>query len=319
MIENIQQLFTLIPASNVMRYLDSHGWRREESGTEAVVKFGSPAETDVDTSRVWIFSTETHPQYRRQLPNVIFTLAVFEDREAILIANEMFQAKAPAKETTVADGASATRRFVVRHGLPTDSQIWVAPTRTTYPWRGGDRLEMLITGAGEPPALTVREDALTLDAWSPDEFRAFLSSPPPAEGTRATVRAIVFDELGRLSDFEFESSRETCQAALTPVLDRIDFDLPTAAGSEPLPADTCRRQGARAAVSVAKQLRAVSTSQAAVWRILQRLVGYAALALEFDAWAIDELWMTAFDDSPEFPRATLQWLERRALATAKVD
>ncbi len=90
MIQNIQTLFGTITATNVKTYLLARGWRMRENGERIDYDRLEPSG---ETRMLFLPKSEAHPRFRKLLPNVVFSLAVLESREALVIANEIFQSQ----------------------------------------------------------------------------------------------------------------------------------------------------------------------------------------------------------------------------------
>lgn len=314
--QNIQQLFSLISAAKVIAYLDQHGWRRASDQEEGIVVLGSPEGTTAEPCNVWIPTSEKHPQYRRQLPGVIFAVCLFEDRPALDVANEMYALRLTPPAEVAAPVSMSWHRFVLHQQRNSLLYVWVEPSNVAFDWDFGDRLEVLTRGGPEPARILLREDGVSIQAGEPGQTRVFLGCDSFGGGTRPTIRDVVSQEVGRLSDFNFAKGVETFAAELAPILARIEFDLPTSeSAGEPLAPEKARRQIALLAATFTKL---AEHAQGVLWRIAQRVAGTAELCLEAQAMASEDLWLTAADDSPEFPRQTLQWLEQHAVDPRKI-
>lgn len=317
--QNILQLFGLISATKVIAYLEQHGWQLASDPQEGIAVFGSPGGTAAEPSQVSISTSDEHPLFRRQLPNVVFALCIFEDRPALDIANEMYALRlaAAASAETVAPGVRSWQRTVIQQHRQSLLHVWIEPSNVPFHWDQGDRLELLTRSGVEPPRIVLREDGILIQGGEPGQFRAFLGCESPLAGNRPTISSVVAHEIDRLSEFEFPNGREAFVEQLAPVLARIDFDLPTSGAEQgPLAAETVRRQVALVAATFAKMAQ---HAERALWRIAQRLASSAELCLDAHPMASEDLWIIAKDDSPDFPRQTLQWLEENAVDPRKIQ
>jgi len=317
--QNILQLFGLISAAKAIAYLEQHGWQPASEPQEGIAVFGSPERTAAEPTQVSIFTSDEHPQFRRQLPNVIFRLCIFEDRPALDIANEMYALRltAGSPAETAAPGVTSWQRTVIQQQRHSLLNVWIEPSNVPFRWDQGDRLELLTRSGVEPPRILLREDGILIQGGEPGQFRAFLGCEAPRAGNRPTVSNVVAHEIGQLSEFEFPKGREAFVEQLAPVLARIDFDLPTSGAEQgPLAAEAVRRQIALVAATFAK---IAQHAERVLWRIAQRLASSAELCLDAHPMASEDLWIIATDDSPDFPRQTLQWLEENAVDPRKIQ
>lgn len=309
--QNILQLFAQIPAAKVIAYLEQKGWQRLESANEELVEFDSPEGAAAEPCRVAIFATEAHPQFRRQLPNVIFAVCLFEDRPALEIANEIYDLRLAAAQE-LATETSAWQHTVIVQQRTCSQYVWLEPSTTAFAWEPGDRLEILLRGSGAPPRFILCEDGLRLLGGTSESCRVFLGSATPADPRG--VRQIVAEEVDRLTEFDLPESREQFTAQMAPILARIEFDLPTVVDdSQTLAPEAARRQIALLAATFTKVVRTTPQAQTVLWRIVLRLAASAGICLELHAMALEDFWLTAADDAPELPRGTLRWLEQHAV------
>lgn len=90
---NIQSLFLSIRMDQIRKYLLERGWK--ESLTSVRREF-QKADADTQETRTLILPLEeNHPRYRSLVPNVVFSLAVESQREAIDIAEEISKVEVP--------------------------------------------------------------------------------------------------------------------------------------------------------------------------------------------------------------------------------
>lgn len=93
---NIQSLFLSIRMDQIRTYLLERGWKERLT---SVRREFEKADADSDGMRTLILPLEeSHPRYRSLVPNVVFSLAVESQREAIDIAEEI--SKVDVSETT---------------------------------------------------------------------------------------------------------------------------------------------------------------------------------------------------------------------------
>lgn len=282
--------------------------------------FDSPPGGGREATRVGLFVSEEHPRFRRHLPNVIFALSVFEDRPALDIANEMYAARRTSLAPSGATGGGAAgenRRpvsLVVRAQTNEPQRLWIEPSPLPFRWERGDRLELLASPGDSLPELVVRDDGIVVRAAA--GCRAFLSVDETAAADAAGFRRVIADETAQFGEFDFVEDLATAASAIAKVLERIEFDW-TASDDPAARQAAMRRRAALVAAALVRQIRSTPPAQAALWRIVQRLVGAVGLALEASPLAQDDLWLVAADDSTELPRATLGWLDRHAIAATR--
>ncbi len=155
MIQNIQTLFSRIRPQQLRAYLSLHGWQVRESGER--LEFEKRNEKTGESETLLVPNSETHPKYRRLLPNLIFALAVSENREALDLANEIYAtatavpavttpASAPPNHLTpkvsvrfrnTSSSASQVtvlgEEAVLHHQLEQGEEVWVELSSGTVP------------------------------------------------------------------------------------------------------------------------------------------------------------------------------------------
>lgn len=132
---NIQEIFRALKPEQIRAYLLRRGWRPATSDSADQLAFEQEASDGDEPARLWLWVSESHPKFRSRLPNVIFTLAVVESREALTIAQEIVQIGDPN------DAGSAWRP------ASTEPSSFTAPRTSFTPTRLDGRVA-LVTGAG---------------------------------------------------------------------------------------------------------------------------------------------------------------------------
>lgn len=338
--QNIQQLFAIIPLRRVKLYLERNGWRQAPHADPRVTQYGSPDREGAEPCKVLLVESEEHPAYRRYLPNLIFAVSVFEDRPAYDIALEL--AEREAEESTArgagaagasvlaadgvaeassklgagtASGASAVSSdspaIVMWHANIGQTHVWLNSLENSFPWRRGDRLEIR-GGSGPAPVVSIRDDAVLIRRESSSTARVFLATPVEDANALEVIRGLVAEACESLTAFDLECSADELNEALERALRRIAFDL---AGEESqIARPVVRRVIALVITAFAQRLNSNSGTVELLWRVAQRIAGLAGLALEVTPRAAEELAVVASGDSEESPFRTVSYLERLVVA-----
>ena len=121
-INNIQVLFATITPEQVSSYLKGNGWQLTASETR--LDFEKNSDNADDSLRVFLPAQRAHSKYRGLLANLIYSLAVIEQCEAIDIANAIHKARLDA--TTSASELpppDPVRHFILRNQSSTVASI----------------------------------------------------------------------------------------------------------------------------------------------------------------------------------------------------
>lgn len=334
--QNIQQLFAVIPLRRVKHYLERNGWQPTPHADPRVTQYGSPEREGAEPCRVLLVESEEHPAYRRYLPNLVFAISVFEDRPAYDVAEELagigakdssrpadwaveverlegkeagVSGPAPSDELSLEspDGSSNSVGLVFRHENSGQTHVWLNSLEHSFPWRRGDRLEIRAQG-GAFPEVSIRDDALLVRLEKGATARVLLSSPANNVGGTGAIREIVCAECGALTAFDLEGSADELAESLERTLRRIEFDL-AEEGDQAAPS-VVQRRIALVVTSLAQRLSSNSRTVELLWRLAQRIAGLSRLAMEATPRAAEELALMASGDSAESPFKTLAYLER---------
>lgn len=76
-----------------MQYLSNKGWRCQRSNDR--LNFELPSNEHSESRHLLLPAEQSHPRFRSMLPNLIFSLAVLEQREALDIANAIADQQEP--------------------------------------------------------------------------------------------------------------------------------------------------------------------------------------------------------------------------------
>lgn len=270
---NIQKLFATLGLENVRSYLLNSGWQIKESQRADIVAFERQNAASGEIDRVWSYASETHPKFRRQLPNIIFTLAVVDKREPLDLANEMMASGGAG--AAIECRATAERR------------------------EGGERRET------SPLAERTDESTERPDANAVELFQIVRWTD--RGGATVSRNRIASGLVAAAGDARIEPLIQS----LTGVWERVAFELePSEQGQVPSE-NTTSRQAAIVAVVIARRLPASAGQAALVWRITLAVLGLGGLAMRWTTDAEEQLLATALADDEAAPRRTWHWLQAR--------
>lgn len=308
---NIQTLFREITLENIRVYLSARGWNTVDDPRPDVLRFQGQAAGDAAPPQIWIWQPDDHPKFRSRVPNVVFTLAVAEQREALDIANDI-RASSLKKTAGGRDGESGGPRgcTLVRRA-PAPLEI-VIPSKngrgTAVTLREGESLQILASGpSGEVPRIELGDERAVIESGADDAVECYFGLPPVL---RVDVRATVEQQLapfGSIMDIPAMIDE------LAPLLERVAFELeelPPGPGS----ANVVRRQVAQLLVALAQRFAASSGSHIAIWNLAAQVLALAGLRLRCDPGSDADLYATASSDRPDAPKATFEWLKLNARA-----
>lgn len=308
---NIQILFREISLENIRVYLSARGWTVVEDPRPDVLRFQGQAVGEASPPQIWVWQPDDHPKFRSRVPNVVFTLAVAEQREALDIANDIRNSSAK-KAAASGDGETGGPRgcTLVRRGVaPLEVVIANKNARAAeVTLLDGHSLQVLASGpSGQVPRVELNESGATIEAGADDVLECYHGLPPAA---RVDVRAAVEQQL---APFGSIMDLPALIDELAPLLDRVSFELEEVA-SGPASASVVRRQTAQLLVSLAQRFAASSGSHIALWNLAAQIVALAGLRLRCDPGSDADLYATAASDRPDAPKATLEWLKLNARA-----
>ena len=308
---NIQILFREITLENVRVYLGARGWVQVEDPRPDVLRFAGPASSDADRPQIWLWQPDDHPKFRSRIPNLIFTLAVAEQREALDVANDVRASS--AKKAATADGdAGGPRGCTIARRCATPLEIRIGASGIQFALKEGESLQVLATGpSGQVPRLELGESVAVVEAGPEDMFECYFGLAPVA---RLDVRATLLEQLAPFASIMDVS---VLVDELSPLLDRISFELdelpvvPTPATRSEA-AGVVRRQAAQLLVALSQRLAASSGSHSVLWNLGLHLVSLAGLRLRCDPGIDADLYATTSTDRLDAPKSTLEWLKTHA-------
>lgn len=336
---NIQTLFARISVADIREYLLSRGWRREAAEQADTLRFATSAKEPGESMELWTWSPETHPKFRRRVPDLVFTLSVHEDRPALDIANEMFgmglraaealgaanraASGAPAGGTPSAGSAPAGPVCWSLTNRGADTRILqIVPDGGTHALEPGERVTVVYqpadaARAGGPPVDVAFAESAVLISCPPNMAgtRLFQGVAPAAGKRAAPVSAIVAEELARMPSPDGTDATAAYLERLGDTLRRIEFELDFEGEPDARIQQTFRRQTAILIVALARLLPLTPLTRQAIWRTALRTMAAAGLGLELYAPAVDELYFTAAADQESSPVATLALLQARTIQT----
>jgi hypothetical protein len=344
---NIMELFGRISLGDITAYVASRGWEVEEDSDETV-RFRGPIGVGGDPGEIWTWRPESHPKFRRRVPDVLFSLAVHEGRDALDIANELIgmgrratNAKAgllaghspqPAAvgETLAsamlpgAAGAlvpSTPRPWTFTHRGADTLLVQLLPAGGTHSLEPGERLVIEREPATEPSSsapvdLEWAESVLRIQRPADDLVTRIAQTVAyDAQAVRPTPRRILAEELGVLPSENGSDRTAEYLERLAETMQRVEFELDFAGPVDDRVRQAYRRQTALVVASLARLLPTTTWARRVLWRIAMRMLASAELALELNASSVDELYITAASDSEASPVRTLEWLVARTVTT----
>lgn len=142
--QNIQYLFSVIRPVQVKSYLGKQGWTCQEN--DGRLDFESAPNAEGDVRRLSLPAEHSHPRFRKLIPNLIFSLAVANQEEAIDIANAIASESAPA---TVAN----------QNPTATTPQLPAASTPPALPMQAAPDWSLVLSNGHADQAILLRNQA----------------------------------------------------------------------------------------------------------------------------------------------------------------
>lgn len=322
---NIQELFARISLADIRAYLTECGWSVECAEGSETIHFHPPAQ--LDASELWLWCPESHPKFRRRVPDILFSLSLLENRPALDIANDLYglgqrsqaarttKPEASPQPTSTGGDAAPERRETVcwtfTHRGSDTLMLRLVPDGGTHALEPGDRL-VAVYRVGELPVsdeplvdfALADSSAVVTARVTPPQLRFFQEAGLRADRRPPTPRVIVAEELAGLPSSDGRDATADQLAQLAPALERIEFELESDGPPDRRLEDTYRRQAALLAAALVRQLPLTPLARQLVWRVTLRLLAPVQLGLELYGSAVDELYFTAAADAEASPTRT---------------
>ncbi len=301
--KNIQKLFTSITAEQAKTYLESQGW--EVTVSPPRMTFAKQWDPSEGPKVLLLPSDTNHPKFVSMVPNIVFTLAVLTNREAMDIAEEMASTKVVSNAVVRSDGAESE-----------DSRPSLQTFRLV---NGGDKsVQVSIGGYNDPLNLAIDQGILirvpggeipTIRILDRSSIEAGIACP-------LDVRLDLPKALPANRKDVIEALLRDCDGAKDEAIHRGDwlgalweqyaFSIETDGAKRP-PANTVQRAAAIYLVHVAEKMELTRSSAEVLYEVARYLVSPAELLLPALPSAIDQLWLVVRQDSPSAPRHTMHW------------
>lgn len=329
---NIQEIFPLITLAQILAYLANRGWRVTSGEGVDKITFELDAGDGDSPSHLWLWGSETHAKFRSRVPNVVFTLAVVEGREAMAIAQEMLRLKstpvlpgvnaasAPSETHSRADRSSTSEQGLwIVNGRGCEMRIVVPGLSDALPLASGERV--WLSGTATAPEVTIDDAGLVVHGGATGAWRAYFVSQGDRARMFASWRAAIAaayradDEARRAAEDRIEDCTvlaRQCEFVVTPQLARDAGGIGAVCRQAAVLAATWHQVLATARQSDAREtVRAIAG--AAAWDTALFVLGRARVALRWTPTAYDELFDALEADEGNAPERTAAWLVHRAL------
>lgn len=299
---NMQQLCAEIRVHHVQTYLLADGWYGVD-GQHVDKLFFEKSGDDDEMLRVWIWNSPERSKYASQIQNLLFSLAVLEDREPLDVGNGMVDS---VQETTAPPPQQSPMRICIRNdqGEPLRCNIQgVVPVGQNM--EPDDALELLFHATPNfVPEIVVTGDGIDVRCLDGSQVELFQGVSSQSENR--TVTEIVHHELQVTL---LEEAQHRLREVLEPVLTRADFELDVSGEVSVARQVATQRQAAIIATALAKHLPETESSASLVWRVTAQIIAAAELRLKLNSSSIADLFVTASSDNELAPTATAAWLK----------
>lgn len=351
---NIMELFGRISLADIRAYVVSRGWEVEEDSDETV-RFRGPIGVAGDPGEIWTWRPDSHPKFRRRVPDVMFSLAVHEGRDALDIANELVGMGRRAAPTGVAQPSASQMHGGATSGGAADLSVNgssnVAAFANLRPWtfthRGADTLLVQLLPAGGTHSLEPGERLVVVREPQSDSRGTETSPAEPVnlewaesvlriqrpnddvatrvaqtvaylhETARPSPRRILAEELGALPCENGVDPSSLYLERLAETMQRAEFELDFTGPTDDRVRLAYRRQTAVIVATLSRMLPTTAYARRVLWRIAMRILAAAELALELNASTVDELYVISASDTESSPVRTLEWLVARTVPTCR--
>jgi hypothetical protein len=310
---NIQHLFKSISLDQIRKYLTGLGW--QETVTEVRRQF-EKLDPETQSMRALILPLqESHPRFRSLIPNIVFSLAVEHQREAMEIALEIskIQVSEPNPQSSTSPPAS------IAQAPPRPCQMEITNT-------GSDSIQLILSGE-RPISLAPREAVFlaVLPGSQPLAFETqtdlkldtanhtvvgqslgFPSDSPTLDNTQSMADHLLasFDQWSTS-----QPAGEPLLAELMGLADRYLFSI-DGIGSNPPDPNGLLRGVAVLLVSISKKLERSPESATQMFRFCRTLLRPFRYTFPINPLLPDQLWITLCEDDTGAPRNSVQILQR---------
>ncbi len=324
---NIQNLFKTISLHQVRQYLTGLGWHEKE--TEVRRQF-EKLDPETQSMRVLILPLqESHPRFRSMIPNIVFSLAVEHQREAMDIALEISKIQNPEPNSQV----TASQLAPTAQASTAQASTAQAPARPCHleiTNTCSNSIEVFLTG--ERPISVAPREAVFLALVPGSHSIAFeTQSDLRLDTSSHTVisqawgfpsGAISLDNPEEIADHLLSSfdhwstsqttgqtTGQTLKAELLGLADRYLFSID---GIESSPSDPSGllRGVAVLLVSISKKLEKGPQSARQMFRLCRTLLRPFRYTFPINHLLPDQLWITLCEDDAGAPRNSVQLLQR---------
>lgn len=296
--QNIQVLLDEIKVEQVQAFMLAAGWELGDSEHDEVRAFVRTVEDG--QQRLWIWNSTSHPKFRSRVQNLIFTLAVQHDREPIEIANEIYDATAPAEEQSAAPAAFAPVQIGIRNATDQDVELELSqPAPRSLVLASHEVVNLMIQDGRYLPVIDFAAGKISVQVENPAAVRLLthLSYPPAGNDSLAAPDWTRWPWAG-----DPDQTRAKCEQAW----DRAAFELsglPRTEGYEKL----VLKSVALLVVAIAQELAEDSAAPRMIWDFCRQLLAHHAIQLELYPGGEQQLWETTRFDRVAFPSNTLDW------------
>ncbi len=314
MINNIQTLFSSIQIEEVKAYLTKNGWAvRESTGR---LDFTKQVDNSGETRNLFLPADPAHPKFRKLIPNLVFNLAVLENREALNIANDIASSvtrestSQPASKLTNPDSPTSSRLQIGFRNLgPNASCVQMFGSEVGHKLKPGE--EVLVEF--RPSAQNVIfgfSGTIELAHDAPDYGVMF---GPPIElysGNDVPLISWLKTRLATIPGEQPERLNIVASIA-SPLVARFQFAV---TGNLPRKgqADTILRAASFLLCGLASELCDCPEAATLVFELARHALAPAKLTFEIKPNHELNLWHAARNDDSNAPVRTLDWLEKNA-------
>lgn len=256
--------------------------------------------------KVLVLPSDTnHPKFVSMVPNIVFTLAVLSNREAMEIAEEIASTKVVSGMDSRSDEVEKTdsRPSLQTFRLVNDSDKSVRVSIRGYnePLDLATQAGILIrVPGGEIPTIRILEHS-SIDAGIACSLDVRLDLPKvlPAN-SKEIIEGLLRDRVDSKED-AFDQ-----EGWLGSLWEQYAFSIESDGAKRPS-ANTVQRASAIYLVHVAEKMERTRSNAEGLYEVARYLLAPAELLLPALPSAIDQLWLVVRQDSPAAPRHTLQW------------
>ncbi|MCC6510650.1 MAG: hypothetical protein IT423_16220 [Pirellulaceae bacterium] len=329
-IQNIQTLFGTISLSHVIAYMTQKKWRVHASADRLDFELPDAAG---ESQHLFMPAQQTHPKFRSLLPNLIFSLAVIEQREALDVANEMVKSvlpeTKPALQPEIHSGAGTVSGSSAAVSSPSTAGndarvVGPIPVELTFVNEAGQPATVacgagssaITLGAGQAIAVSLGRDTTSMTIQFQDRLQLDVATGatldafwPQIELPSRTLLEQIAWLKAQLASWSHAIGRVEAEVKLQPALERFDFAL-QGLSSPSIDLRSWSLASAQLLCEAVHCLDDADRSPPLAYQCARHLASLVGGRIRVTGDGASSLWNAAGTDQPTAPHRTHQWLTK---------